>query len=80
MPRMILEIAREIRKEWKPKVNYAAEPYLAAMFSLVTIKDMYGADDAKSIILYFLSNAGSWRGDAARRIKAELNEMVKNAR
>jgi hypothetical protein len=34
-------------------------------------------DDANGIILYFLANASSWRGDTARRIKAELKNISK---
>lgn len=74
--RPIFEIAREIRKEWK-NVWFGAEPYLRAMSSLVNITDKYGDDDAESVILYFLSNATYWRGEAARRIKSELNQMLK---
>lgn len=75
-------IARDIRQHWvkkdgTPNVNYAAEPYLHAMFSLNTIDDNYGCDSAKSIILYFLSNASSFRGEDAKRIKAELKAMIK---
>jgi hypothetical protein len=35
-------------------------------------------DDAKTIVLYFLANAQTWRGEVAKRVKAELNLMVKN--
>jgi hypothetical protein len=38
---------------------------------------MYGQDSALSIIAYFLSNATTWRGDDARRLKAELREILK---
>lgn len=72
--RPIYEIAREIRKDWA-KVNFAAEPYLQAMENLIGIGDKYYFDSAKSMVLYFLSNAGSWRGETARRIKAELKQM-----
>lgn len=73
--RPICEIAREINADWK-KVNYAAKPYLDAMYGLVSIDDNYYQDSAKSVVLYFLSNATSWRGDTARRIKAELKGML----
>jgi hypothetical protein len=74
--RSLSTIAREIRKEWGAKVNYAAKPYLEAMSSLDKVSDNYGYDDGESIVLYFLSNASSFRGDAAKRIKAELKAMV----
>ena len=68
-------IAYEIRKDWK-KVNYAAIPYLEAMQTLDSIQDSYGLDSGKSIILYFLANASSWRGEKAKEIKAELKKMT----
>lgn len=76
MARPLYEIAREIRKTWT-KVSPYAEPYLEAMQSLNTINDNYYFDSGKSIVLYFLSNANTWRGEDARRIKAELKEMLK---
>ena len=75
--RPIYEIAREIRKDWGAKVNYAAKPYLDAMMQLNSIDDYYYFDSAKSVVLYFLCNAGTWRGETAKRIKKELNEMCK---
>lgn len=74
--RPVYEIAREIRKDWK-KVNFGAVPYLDAMSSLTSINDNYGMDSGKSIVLYFLSNAQTWKGDNAKRIKQELKEMCK---
>lgn len=74
--RSLSTIANEISKDWKP-VNYAAKPYLEAMYSLDKITDTYIQDSAKSIVLYFLSNASSWRGETAKRIKAELKAMCK---
>ena len=75
MARPLYEIAREIRKAWT-KVSPYAEPYLGAMQSLDTIDDNYYLDSGKSVVLYFLGNANTWRGEDARRIKAELKEMV----
>jgi hypothetical protein len=74
--RPLCEIAREIRKDWK-NVNYAAAPYLDVMRSLNSIQDDYYADSGVSVVLYFLSNASSWRGETAKRIKAELKKMCK---
>jgi len=74
--RPLWKIAQDIQANWQ-NVNYAAKPYLAAMHDLDKISDSYGYDSAKSIVAYFLSNASSWRGDAAKRIKAELREMIK---
>lgn len=73
--RPLYEIAADVRKTW-PKVNYAAEPYLDAMADLNSITGNYGMDSADSIVRYFLSNASTWRGDDARRVKAELKAML----
>lgn len=75
--RPLYVIAEEIHKDWK-KVNFAATPYLLAMETMDNIKEDFGYDSGKSIVLYFLSNASTWRGDVARRIKNELNVMVKS--
>lgn len=64
-------LATLIRKDW-PKVNYAAEPYLKALESIESINDNYYLDTARSVVLYFLSNASTWRGETAKLIKAEL--------
>lgn len=74
--RPINTIARDIRNNWT-NINYAAKPYLDAMMQLNTIKDNYYQDSAHSIIIYFLANANSWRGDIARQIKKELRDMIK---
>lgn len=75
--RSIEVIANEIRRDWGVKTNYAARPYLQAMYGLNSISDNYGCDSAKSIIAYFLCNASTWRGPKAKEIKAELNRMIK---
>jgi hypothetical protein len=74
--RPIYLIARDIQKEWGAKIFFGAKPYLEAMKQLETMNDMYGMDDAKSIILYFLSNASSFRGERARELKAELKKIA----
>lgn len=74
MNRKIFEIANDIQKEWK-KVNYAAKPYLDAMLCLENITDNYGFDTGKSVVLYFLANANSFRGEKARELKKELRQI-----
>lgn len=75
--RPLCKIAAEIKKDWGAKVNFAAKPYLDAMASLNSINDDYFFDSGKSIVCYFLANAGTWRGETAKRIKAELKAMTK---
>lgn len=73
--RSLSEIAAEIRRDWV-NVNYAAEPYLSAMRQLGGIHDSYGCDSAKSVVLYFLCNASTWRGETAKRVKKELKQLA----
>ena len=74
--RPLFEIAAEIRKDWA-KVNFAAKPYLEAMECLTYITENYYFDSAKSVVLYFLCNANTWKGEKAKAIKAELKAMCK---
>jgi hypothetical protein len=79
-PRPIHVIAREITRVWRDKdgnskVYFGAVPYLQAMHGLSDITDTYGYDDAKDVVMYFLSNASTWRGEDAKRIKQELKKM-----
>lgn len=76
MSRPLNVIAREIKADWGGKVNFAAKPYLTAMAEMTSIDEPYYNDSGKSIVLYFLSNASSWRGPKAKEIKAELKKMA----
>jgi hypothetical protein len=73
-------IAREVYADWGPRINYAAEPYLSALYRLNSIDDNYFADSARSVVSYFLANASTWRGPVARQIKAELNQILKGTK
>lgn len=73
--RTLREIAREIRREWKNIPPDALE-CLIPMYQLDSVNDYFMLDDGKSIVLYFLARSGGFRGDAARRIKAELKSLV----
>lgn len=76
----LASLARMIYADWSKRgkgVNFAAVPYLKAMGTLDTLESNYGYDSGRSIVVYFLSNAGSWRGDVARAVKAELKRRLK---
>ena len=73
--RSISTIAREIRADWT-KPYFGAVPYLSAMQSLDSIEDSYYEDSGKSVVLYFLANASTWKGEKARAIKAELKKLA----
>jgi hypothetical protein len=78
--RKLHQIALEIALIWSKERNlgkyYAALPYLEAMQHMASARENYGHDSGKSVVLYFLSNAQQWRGDDARRLKAELKDML----
>lgn len=76
-PRPLKVIAEEIVSDWGGKIYFGANPYLEAMLTLNSIRDVYGCEPAESVVVYFLANAESWRGDTARRVKAELKKMLK---
>lgn len=75
--RPLYAIAQEINFDWGNKVSPYAKPYLRAMQYLNSIDSNYYEDSADSIVRYFLANANGWRGETARRIKAELRGMLK---
>ena len=74
-PRSLAAIAYDIRKTWT-KPYFGAMPYIDAMQNLTDVNDKYFHDDGLSVVRYFLANAGTWRGDDARRIKAELKAIA----
>jgi hypothetical protein len=73
--RSVRAIAADISRIWK-KPYFGAVPYLRAMFSLDTGMDIYGCDHGSDIISRFLANAGTFKGEKARTLKAELAEHL----
>lgn len=71
----LYELAKVIRGDWK-KPYFGAVPYIEAMGNVEDLASPYGADDGEYIVVYFLSNASSWRGPTARLVKAELKRRV----
>jgi hypothetical protein len=80
MPRALRTIAGEIEADWKTVQSSYAWQYVKAMRHLANITDTYYADSAADVVRYFLANAGTWRGETAKHIKAELNQMLKGAK
>lgn len=74
--RALRTIAAEIRRDWA-NPYFGAIPYLDAMSRMDSHTEDYGHDSGASIVLYFLANAKTWRGETAKRIKAELKGMVR---
>lgn len=75
--KLISDYAIEISTDWK-NIPRNASAYLDCMADLEYITDMYVHDSARSIVLYFLANASQWKGENAKRIKAELKQLCKN--
>lgn len=86
MTRPLNKIAAEILTLWgspnvsSPSYQRFAKPYVYAMLELTDLTQCYGVDPAEDIVLYFLSNVAPWRGEDAKRIKAELNQLLKDAK
>jgi hypothetical protein len=75
----ISELAQICRADWTKKINFAARPYLEALLSVdsKTIVGSIGYDSVQGTVLYFLTNAGSWRGDVAKLVKGELKRRLR---
>lgn len=79
-------IAYEISELWVTKYganfpesfNYAL-PYLRAMMECETTNpnEYYMCDKVGDVTRYFLANAANWRGEDAKRLKAELKSLLK---
>lgn len=74
--RPLYTIASEIKRNWE-KVYFGAVPYLDAMQGLESVNESFGYDSGRGIVRYFLANASSWKGETAKRIKAELKNLIK---
>lgn len=79
-PRSPSEIAREIMKTpwYRSNSSIYARDYICAMLDLGSIDQNYHLDTGESVVRYALSNMSTFRGDDARRIKAELKDLLKN--
>lgn len=75
--RTFQQIAKDIKSTWL-NVYFGAVPYLEALLTLNTTDPnaLYGIETAGDITRYFLANAQTFRGADARRLKAELKQML----
>ena len=73
--RTLKEIAREIKKDWV-RISPYALPCVEAMETLRSIHENYYMATAGDVVMRFLCNAQGWRGDVAKRVKAELKSML----
>lgn len=68
-------IFNEVDQSWT-NPYFGAVPYIRALKSLDNLNDMFVNDKAVDLVRYFLSNAQTWKGVVARRIKKELKQMI----
>lgn len=75
--RTFQQIAKEIQGVWL-NIYFGAIPYLDALLKLDTTdpKALYLYETAYNIVKYFLANARTFRGNDAKRLKAELKSMI----
>ena len=53
-----------------------AAPYVKAMFHIASCYDMYGMEYGDMVVAYALNNLTQWRGEKARKCKAELKKHL----
>ena len=78
MTRPLYEIAEEITADYASKgkpVYFAAAPYVEALSTMTTIEDSFYDQSGRTIVAYLISNLSYWRGDVAKRVKAELKAL-----
>lgn len=76
--RRLSDVAIEIRRDWHPINNGAADSAVNAMMTMGFATEPYGLDqNGYGVIGQFLTGAKGWRGPVARHVKAELRAMGK---
>jgi hypothetical protein len=75
--RPLSQIAIEIAVDWTA-IHGAAQPYIDAMNELRLATDRFGLETGSDMIQGFLNNAQTWRGEVARRIKGELQAILRD--
>ena len=68
-------IAKGKHRYWRDMFPYLA-PYADALLSLNSIEDNYMFDSGRTIVGGFLSNCSTWKGETAKRLKAELRTIA----
>lgn len=76
--RTFAAIAKEIKQLWR-NPYFGAAPYLDALSKIHSTEKTtpYLFETAADLVPYLLSNMATFRGADAKRIKAELKEMIK---
>jgi hypothetical protein len=83
LARPLYEVAAEIKRDYRSQgkpLYFAAVPYVEAMGQMDGMSDRFYEDSAVSVVTYAVSNLGSWRGEVATRVKAELKAALADAK
>jgi len=75
--RPLSSIAAEIIADWTAYRDHA-QPYIDALSKLHRATDRWRLGTGSNAIQGFLINAQTWRGEVARRVKAELRAILKD--
>mgnify|MGYP006126030003 CR=1 FL=1 len=78
--RPIFEIATEAQLELnnaKFPVTGFLKLILKAMATLTNVSDVYGDAKARDVIIKFLTLTSDWNGETAKKVKLELNVILK---
>ena len=74
--RPLHEVAKEILQDWKNPSAPAIDS-LQAMHRMDQVTEEYYADSGLDVVTYALCRFQGWRGEVARKVKAELKEIEK---
>lgn len=69
-------VIRDHHSRQKP-FSGAVIPYLDAMRKCTTLNDQYGCESAQSIVLHFLGNFSSARGEVSKAVRVELKKRLR---
>jgi hypothetical protein len=80
--RPLNQLAAAILVDWKQSPSSGsyrrfALPYVEAMLTMNNCEDRYGLEWGDMIVARALNALHQWRGETARKVKAELNEHLK---
>ena len=65
-------LAQEITRTWTKVSPYAEQQ----LFMMLHPEYIMGGDRVEHVVASFLANAQGWRGDDAKRIKAQLKKLL----
>jgi len=74
--RPLFLVAEEIEKDWID-ITEDCKYYIECMKELKRINNRQGFDSGKTFVVYFLAECILWHTSNSRKLKKELEEMIK---